>query len=103
MFLDGSGIMFFMFSKQGKNPKLDELVKSHFEEYLADFFSEACEGHYTSPGLAYISELSSCSAPVRAALTEGWDGLCSLILLKHFILLIYFVISIQNLGASFIC
>lgn len=85
MFLDGLGIMFFMFSKQGKNPKLDELVKSHFEGYLADSFSEASEGHYTIPGLAYISELSSCSTPVRAALTEGWDGLYSVLFLKHFL------------------
>lgn len=73
MFPDGLGIMFFISSKQGRESKLDELVKSHIEEYLAVSFSEAEEGHCIVPGVAYISEilLSSCSALVRAASVEG--------------------------------
>lgn len=85
MFPDGLGIMFFIVSKQGRHPKLDELVKSHFEEYLASFFSEACEGHCIVPGVPYISDilLNSCSSRVGAALAEGWVGSCSLLFLNR--------------------
>lgn len=35
--------MCFVSSKQGKDPKLGELVKSRLGDYLAAAFSEACD------------------------------------------------------------
>lgn len=86
MFPDGLDIiMFFMSSKQGRHPKLDKLVKSHFGEHLAASSSEAWDGRCIVPGVPHIKQnlLSSCSALVKWCRAEGWDGLCSLLCLNH--------------------